>query len=213
MTISFWVTRSVDKSVLVILLVSMYHGLGNDFSYLNFTNMSAFMFIWTGFAATGALVYVPKLVLERWVFYREQKDALYPVIAYFLIKVFEEYIVALLLSLIFCGILWPIIDLQGSFTVFFFTFYGLFSTSIVLALLFGTIAPNIDVANAYFPCYLITLMFYAGYLLLPDDIPSYLVWYSKLDFLKYAYGAFMANHFGHERDETLALIIPCKFVE
>eukprot|EP00210_Caulerpa_lentillifera_P002781 g2657.t1 len=199
-TVSFWIARSVDKTVLVILLVSMYHGLGSDFSYLNFTNISAFMFIWTGFGATGALVYVPKMVIERWVFYREQKDGLYPVIVYFFVKVVEEYIVAFLLSIIYCAILWAIIELQGSFATFLFTFFGMFCSSIVLALLFGAIAPNMDVANAYFPCYLITLMFYAGYLLLPGDIPSYLVWYSKLDFLKYSYGAFMVNHYESHRN-------------
>ena len=193
--LSFWLTRSIDKSVIVLLLCTLYYSLGDNMTPDNYFELSALMFIWSTFSATGALVYVPRLVVERWVFYREQRDGLYPVLSYFLIKIFEEMTVAAVLSVLFCCILWFCIHLQGSLLRFIFTFFGMFASSILLSLFFGAIAPNMDIANALFPCYMMTLMFYAGYLLLPADIPKYLVWYSKLDFLKYCYGALMANQF------------------
>ena len=194
-SLSFWLTRSIDKSVIVLLLCTLYYSLGDNITPNNYFELSALMFIWSTFSATGALVYVPRLVVERWVFYREQRDGLYPVLSYFLIKILEEMMVAVVLSVLFCYILWSCIHLQGSLLRFILTFFGMFASSILLSLFFGAIAPNMDIANALFPCYMMTLMFYAGYLLLPDDIPNYLVWYSKLDFLKYCYGALMANQF------------------
>lgn len=214
-SLSFWLTRALDKTVIVLLLSTMYQGLGDDFSPFNYGNLAALMYIWTGFSATGALVYVPRLVVERWVFYREQRDGLYPALSYFLVKVIEEYTVAIVLSVVYCSILWFAIDLQGNMIRFVVTFFGMFSCSILLALFFGAIAPNMDTANALFPCYMMTLLFYAGYLLLPDDIPDYLVWYSKLDFLKYCYGALMVNQFksdqelhGMARIVTRRLLLP-----
>ena len=195
---AFWLTRTLDKTVIVILLCTIYEGLGDKFTLPNAQNMSSLMFIWTTFSATGALVYVPHLVMERWVFYREQRDGLYPVLAYFLTKIVEEYIVAALLCVTYSVVLWFVIDLQGSIVRFMLTFYGMFASSIVLALFFGAVAPNMDVANALFPCYMMTLMFYGGFLLLPDDIPDYLVWYSDIDFLKYSYGSLMVNQFRHD---------------
>ena len=46
----------------------------------------------------------------------------------------------------------------------------------VLAYLVAALSPNMDVANAALPLYVVTLLFYAGFLLRWKDIPDYWKW-------------------------------------
>ena len=59
-------------------------------------------------------------------------------------------------------------------------------------------SPNMDVANAALPTYVVTLLFFAGFLFRFQDIPDYWFWYSKINFLRYAWGAQMVNQWGPE---------------
>jgi ATP-binding cassette, subfamily G (WHITE), member 2 len=57
------------------------------------------------------------------------------------------------------------------------------------------VAPNMDVANALLPTYVVTLLFFAGFLLRFDDMPPWWKWYSYINFLRYAWSAVMVNNF------------------
>jgi hypothetical protein len=57
-----------------------------------------------------------------------------------------------------------------------------------------------DVANAALPAYIVTLIFFSGFLLRYEQIPVWWKWYSYIDFLKYAWGALMKNQFNGDRD-------------
>lgn len=46
----------------------------------------------------------------------------------------------------------------------------------VLAYTVASLSPNMDVANAALPAYVVTLLFFAGFLLRWDDIPNYWIW-------------------------------------
>jgi ATP-binding cassette, subfamily G (WHITE), member 2 len=74
----------------------------------------------------------------------------------------EELGVALIVSLIFSNLVfWPI-KLQGSWVVFWLVYFTSLSTGIVLAYLIAALSPNMDVANAALPAYVVTLLFFAG---------------------------------------------------
>eukprot|EP00210_Caulerpa_lentillifera_P006025 g5758.t1 len=191
----FWMTRVTDKIVLSILASSVYWGLGDDFSPDNFTNIIAVFTMWSSFAAAGASVYIPSFVMDRWLFYREHRDGLYRVITYFLVRMVEELIVAALISIMVTIIVWYAVTLKGSILLFFLAFFGNFCCSLALAFLVANLAPNMDAATGGLPSYLVSLTFFCGFFIRPDDIPVYLVWYSKIDFMKYSLGAFTINHF------------------
>jgi ABC-type multidrug transport system permease subunit len=70
----------------------------------------------------------------------------------------------------------------------------------VLAYFIAALSPNMDVANAALPTYVVSLLFFSGFLIRYDDIPNYWKWYSFIDFLKYAWGALMKNQFAGERN-------------
>ena len=70
----------------------------------------------------------------------------------------------------------------------------------MLAYFIAALSPNMDVANAALPAYVVTLLFFAGFLLRWGDIPKYWQWYGYIDFLHYAWGALMANQFAGDRN-------------
>ncbi len=54
------------------------------------------------------------------------------------------------------------------------------SVGIALAHLVAALSPNMDVANAALPGFVVTLLFFAGQLMTVDAIPVYWQWYSKI---------------------------------
>lgn len=74
----------------------------------------------------------------------------------------EELGIALLVSLIFSNVVfWPL-RLQGSWFPFWLVYFTTLSTGIVLAYFVAALSPNMDVANAALPAYVVTLLFFAG---------------------------------------------------
>jgi ABC-type multidrug transport system permease subunit len=107
----------------------------------------------------------------------------------------EELGVALVSSLIFSNVVfWPI-KFQGQWVLFWLVYYATLGCGIVVAYFIAAISPNMDVANAALPSYVVTLLFFAGFLLRWDDIPKWWQWYGYIDFLRYAWGALMVNQF------------------
>ena len=117
------------------------------------------------------------------------------VFSYRLYKICEELGLALLSSIIFSNVVfWPI-KLQGDWVLFWLVYYATLGCGIVLAYFIAAISPNMDVANAALPSYVVTLLFFAGFLLRWDDIPKWWQWYGYIDFLRYAWGSLMVNQF------------------
>lgn len=187
--------RVGDKLIFSIIIFTLYLSIGDDFKRENLTNISAVLFMWCTLPAFGAASYVPAIVLERPLFIRERNDGLYNVFSYLLYKICEELGVALLSSIIFSNVVfWPI-KLQGDWVLFWLVYYATLGCGIVLAYFIAAISPNMDVANAALPSYVVTLLFFAGFLLRWDDIPKWWQWYGYIDFLRYAWGSLMVNQF------------------
>lgn len=69
------------------------------------------------------------------------------------------------------------------------------SNGIVLAYFIAAISPNLDVANALLPTYVVTLLFFGGFLFRFHEMPPWWKWYSYIDFLRYSWGSLMVNQF------------------
>ena len=65
----------------------------------------------------------------------------------------------------------------------------------MLAYLIAALSPNMDTANAALPAYVTTLLFFSGFLIVWPQIPKYWIWAAYLDFLRYAWGSLMINHY------------------
>eukprot|EP00195_Chlamydomonas_chlamydogama_P009759 CAMPEP_0202901782 /NCGR_PEP_ID=MMETSP1392-20130828/14649_1 /ASSEMBLY_ACC=CAM_ASM_000868 /TAXON_ID=225041 /ORGANISM="Chlamydomonas chlamydogama, Strain SAG 11-48b" /LENGTH=615 /DNA_ID=CAMNT_0049588397 /DNA_START=85 /DNA_END=1932 /DNA_ORIENTATION=+ len=187
--------RIGDKIFMGLLVMTLYLGIGDDFDPSNYINISAVLFMWVTLPAFGAAAYVPSLVLERNLFTRERNDGLYHVITYLLAKMVDELFLAAVASVGIAAFVFYGVRLQGNFACFWLVYYVTLCNGISLAYFIAAISPNLDVANALLPTYVVTLLFFAGFLFRLDDIPNYWKWYSYIDFMRYSFGAVMVNQF------------------
>lgn len=187
--------RIGDKVFIGLLVMTLYLGIGNNFAPDNLINIASLLVMYVIMPAFGAASYTPSLFLERALFVREKNDGLYYVITYLLSKMIEELLLAFVSSLGVTAFVFYGIRLQGSWFYFFLTYVTTLSIGIVLAYLVASFSPNLEVANAVLPTYVMTLLFFAGFLLNLDSIPVWWRWYSYIDFIKYAFGGLMVNQF------------------
>lgn len=78
----------------------------------------------------------------------------------------------------------------------------------MLAYLIAAISPNMDTANAALPAYVTMLLFFSGFLIVWPQIPKYWIWLAYLDFLRYAWGSLMINHY--QGTQVLSTLVPCR---
>ncbi|GFR47309.1 hypothetical protein Agub_g8996 [Astrephomene gubernaculifera] len=190
--------RIGDKILISLLIMTLYLGIGDNFSESNYVNIAAVLFMWCTMPAFGAAAYVPALVLERGLFVRERSDGLYLVVTYLLSKMVDELLLAGIASLGISAYVFYGIQLQGQWVTFWLIYYITLSNGIVLAYLVAAISPNLDVANALLPTYVVTLLFFGGFLFRFHEMPRWWKWYSYIDFLRYSWGSVMVNQFEEE---------------
>jgi len=167
--------------------------------------------------AFGAAAYVPQIVMERRLFMRERADGLYRPMAYLVFKMLDEMFLLLPVTLVLGAVVFYAMDLTGefvfksykgisiwairltssfvtgSFVLFWLVYYFTLGNGVVLAYLVSAISPNMEAANAILPTYVVTLLFFAGWLIRRDDIPAYWSWYYYVDLMRYSFGALMIN--------------------
>lgn len=73
----------------------------------------------------------------------------------------------------------------------------------VLSQLIAALSPNMDIANAALPAYVVTLAFTGGFLIRWDAIPVYYKWYSVINFTRYAWGACIKNQWSSAPNELV----------
>uniref|UniRef100_A0A7S0SD37 ABC transporter domain-containing protein n=1 Tax=Mantoniella antarctica TaxID=81844 RepID=A0A7S0SD37_9CHLO len=185
--------RLGDKVFLSILILTLYWGIGNDYSSDNVVNISAMLFMWTTLPAFGAASYVPQIVMERALFMRERADGLYNPVTYIVSKMFDEMLMLSGVSLVIAAMVFYAVQLSGSFLLFWLVYYFTLGNGVILAYLVSALSPNMEAANAILPTYVVTLLFFAGFLIRPADTPVYWQWYIHVDLMKYAWGALMIN--------------------
>ncbi|KXZ50089.1 hypothetical protein GPECTOR_18g66 [Gonium pectorale] len=191
--------RIADKLLISLIILTLYLGIGDNLAPDNLINIQSSLFMWALLPAFGAASYVPAIVLERRLFVRERSDGLYRVFTYLAAKLVEELLLSVVITLVFSAYVFYGLQLQGQWVVFWLVYFVDLSVGIVLAYLVAALSPNMDVANAALPGFVVTLLFFAGQLMTVDSIPAWWQWYSRIDFLRYAWGALMLNQFeGHD---------------
>lgn len=191
----FVIPRIMDKLVFTLVIMTVYWGLGDSVTEQNIINQFSLLFMWCilpAFAATG---YIPSIVLERSLFYRERSDGLYRSVTYYFFKLFEEFILVLLLSPGLAAMVFYGTQLRGSFVLFWLIYLVTVCAGVSLGYMIAALSPNMHVANAVLPIYVTVLLFFAGLLIVHSSIPDGWRWFSYIDFLRYAWGSLMMNQF------------------
>lgn len=185
--------RLGEKVFLSFLIFTLYWGIGDDHDPDNVVNVSSALFMWTTLPAFGAAAYVPQIVMERRLFMRERADGLYRPMAYLVFKMLDEMFLLLPVTLVLGAVVFYAMSLSGSFVLFWLVYYFTLGNGVVLAYLVSAVSPNMEAANAILPTYVVTLLFFAGWLIRRDDIPAYWSWYYYIDLMRYSFGSLMIN--------------------
>ena len=185
--------RLGEKVFLSFLIFTLYWGIGDDHNPDNVVNVSSALFMWTTLPAFGAAAYVPQIVMERRLFMRERADGLYRPMAYLVFKMLDEMFLLLPVTLVLGAVVFYAMSLSGSFVLFWLVYYFTLGNGVVLAYLVSAVSPNMEAANAILPTYVVTLLFFAGWLIRRDDIPVYWSWYYYIDLMRYSFGSLMIN--------------------
>lgn len=157
-----------------------------------------------GMCGFTAASFLPALVLERALFYRERADGLYNSVTYYVAKLIEEAVMSIVIIFLFSLALYSALDLRGSFWVFAATLYTTNFIGIVVAYAIAAIAPNMEIANATLPAYLASTACVCGFFILCENMAYPWQCYSAVSFMKYAWALLMLNHFqDHPGGESL----------
>ena len=185
--------RLGDKVFIAFLIFTLYFGIGDDHDPANVVNISSMLFMWCTLPAFGAASYVPQIVMERSLYMRERADGLYRPMTYVVAKMFDELLLLFFVTLVIAAVVFYAVSLSGSFALFWLVYYVTLANGVVLAYLISALSPNMEAANAILPTYVVTLLFFAGFLIRPADTPDYWKWYAYVDLMKFSWGALMIN--------------------
>lgn len=122
---------------------------------LSLTAIHNYVLILVPTCSFGAATYVPALTLEKPIYARERNDGLYRPITYLLAKMFDEIVITGTASLLSAAFVFHVVELQGHFLLFWLAYFVTLSTGIVLAYVVATLSPNMDIANAALPTYVV----------------------------------------------------------
>lgn len=198
----FILARSVGNILFGFVMMSLFWKVGaptgagqTQSNQLNVASLLFMLNILPSFQASG---YMPSVVLERAMFYRELDDGVYPLVSYIAYKIIEEGVVAIPVSLIAQMILFLGCALQGSYFYFWIIYYGVMSCGIALAYVCAAVAPDLVSANTLLPVYNVVQLLFSGTILRVQSMPDGWAWYRWTLFVRYGWMAQVINHFGYD---------------
>jgi len=187
--------RSVGHVIFAVVMGTMYWNQGSSFSLDSQINVSNMLFMNNVLPAFAAGAYLPSILMERPLLYRELDDGCYPLLAYIAYKVFEEAGVAFFVSLIATAIVYNAVGLVGNFAVDWLVYFGVQQCGTAIAYACAAVARDVDAANAILPVYNVLQILFAGLLLHAEDVPRGWSFWPPTLFVRYGWQAQMLNHF------------------
>ena len=187
--------RCAGQLIFAAVMASMYSDQGKSLTLDAQITVSNMLFMNNVLPAFSAGAYLPSILMERPLLYRELDDGCYPLSAYVAYKVIEEAIVAFFVSLFATTIVYNAVQLQGNFLVDWFAYFGVQQCGAAVAYVCAAVARDVDAANAILPVYNVLQILFAGLLLHPDQVPPAWSWWPPTLFVRYGWRAQMLNHF------------------
>mmetsp|Transcript_34646 Transcript_34646/g.48022 ORF Transcript_34646/g.48022 Transcript_34646/m.48022 type:complete len:603 (+) Transcript_34646:280-2088(+) len=193
--VQYVMMRLGDKILFAFILTTLYWNEADEATRVSQNNIVALMFMVVVLPSYGATAYVPTLVLERPLFFREINDGCYYVISYLFSKLIEEAMVSAPFSALFITAIYFGIAMKGSFLLILVCFYLCLQCGITLAYAIGSVAPSMEAANALLPTYITVGLFFIGYFITFPSMPISWRWYSYLVHMRYGWTAMVINAF------------------
>lgn len=134
---------------------------------------------------------------ERPVFLREYSTNHYSVVSYFISRLSMEAFLTGLQVLVLLAITFYMINLQGSFEMFFVSVYSLAMGSTAVSVMLGCSVEDPKLAQEMLPLLFVPQMLFAGFFIIPELIPYWLRWARYLCSLTYAIRILLVEEFGN----------------
>lgn len=112
-----------DKILFGFIVMSLFWGVGNDFSGGGIQSTLSVLFMVTALNGFGAAAYVPTLVLQRPLFYRERCDGLYTEATYLTFLIGMEASLATVTCSLYCIIVYWAINFNLNFGLLWVNYY------------------------------------------------------------------------------------------
>jgi len=148
------------------------------------------------FTLLNSMPSVPKIILERSVFYRERASMSYRTIIYLSSIILEDLPFMILTVGTFLVPVYWLGGLQrepAKFFFFVFAFLCVYLVAFGYVQLIAIITPSIGAANALLGTSLPVMLLFAGFLISKNNIPDYWIWAHYLSFLSYIIEALLVN--------------------
>lgn len=196
---TFVSARVLDKAIAAGIILSLFANMGRQGNIASYNNVVSALFMWSAQPSFSAAAYLPTLMLERPLYYRELADGLYSPLTYYLIKWVQELILMGPSTLLFSLMIFFAVGMSGNFFIFWLAFLLCQITAVSTAFMFAILLPNLELANGAVPSFGFTLLFFVGYLIPINQIPPWWIWYSYFPcYLRYPFITMMVNEFSGE---------------
>ncbi|CAL51772.1 ABC-2 type transporter [Ostreococcus tauri] len=202
--VQFLGARCGGHLIFAAVLATMYYDEGKTMTLESQINVSSMLFMNNVLPALAAGAYLPSILMERPLLYRELDDGCYPLLAYVAYKVIEEATAAFFVSLLATSIVYTTVGLRGNFLVDWLAYFGVQQCGAGVAYVCAAIARDVDAANAILPIYNVLQILFSGLLLHNDDVPKGWSWWPPTLFVRYGWQAQVVNHF--KRSEPPAFL-------
>lgn len=194
--------RLVQMVVIALLLGAIYFGQKDDQASIMNINGALFLLL-TNMTFSNAFAVINTFCIELPIFLREHNNGMYRVDTYFLTKMLAELPVFILAPVLFVGVYYYMVGLNGSADVFFMTcLIGVLVANCASS--FGyfvsCISSNITMALSIGPPIMIPLLIFGGFFLNNDSTPVYFVWLKYLSWFYYGNEALMVNQWSNFGD-------------
>uniref|UniRef100_A0A7S3YEH2 ABC transporter domain-containing protein n=1 Tax=Lotharella globosa TaxID=91324 RepID=A0A7S3YEH2_9EUKA len=204
-----WIVRTRDRTTLLgnfaeriivaLVLGTVFLDLGTKQKDAD-ARVGLFFIILLNFSM-GASAQIPAIMAKRKVYYSQEAAGYYHGYAFFLAQqlIFIPFVFCELV--VFLTITYALSDLQGEplASAEFWNCFSLVFLCVVIArtwaLFLCGVAPNTTAAVALFPVTVVLKVLVCGYMIAPDDIPSYWKWLNTISFLTYAFRGLLVNEF------------------
>ena len=147
--------RLGDKVIFGFIVMSLFWGVGNDFYGNGIQSTVSVLFMICALNGFGAASYVPTLVLQRPLFYRERNDGLYGEATYLTFIFGMEAVLATVTCSVYTVIVYWAIHFHINFALLWVVYYVSALIGISAAFFFAAVSPNLQIANALLPIYMV----------------------------------------------------------
>lgn len=191
-----WIATRCAPLFFAAVVAALYANTGGATDPRGLMDMSALLFLVAGLPAFAAGGYMPSILEERAVFYRERADGCYSTAAFLFYKLVEEAVASGVMSVGFSLIVFYSVGLGGSVLYFAVMVLATMLVGIVLAYLVAAVCPTANAATTVFPVFVTTHLFFVGLLLDITNLPPHARWVADVAFIRYTWDGLMLNEFG-----------------